>query len=454
MAITTQRRRLPSLERILMTPFVWLRRSRGWRRRGLLLLYTFVALSAGLAFWWVLVLNGLPDVGHPFDTAAFIRAGTDARGSQDAAPLYRKAAKEVRVNNEATDFMRVWGIVRGGWAKASPSIRSWVAENRDVLKVWQQATDLPHARLLPLARNRPYGPERLPDLRPLATLAILEGLRQESEGRMPEAWDWYRAVQRAGHHLRESGGYQGHMQADASEDLVHERLVSWAVDPKTRADTLRRALDDLITFDAQSVPISTTLKVEYLGLVRGLEDPDRLMREAEMDNPSGFFYKETRPFQRIYWFLLREPERSRRVVRLVFANWLAYVDRPPGGRPKVVGGAPHLPLRVLYERDASAPAPARALAPTQILAWLDASPLAWRFLIPNEFLMLESDRQRKSRAVLIMTLAEQLYQRQTGRPPTSADELVGTVLKTLPEGYAGERQSGETTTNRPDGATP
>ena len=35
-------------------------------------------------------------------------------------------------------------------------------------------------------------------------------------------------------------------------------------------------------------------------------------------------------------FLLREPERSRRVLRLLCANWLAHVETPelrPGNRP-------------------------------------------------------------------------------------------------------------------------
>jgi hypothetical protein len=266
-------------------------------------------------------------------------------------------------------------------------------------------------------------------------LALLEGSRSESEGKMDEAWNWYRAALRAEHHLRLNGGAHGRMQADSTAALVRDRLVAWAADPRTDEKLLRRALDSVIEFDARTPPMSHTLQVEYLAILRGLDDPDRLMREAERAASSSYFYSETRGFQRVYWFFLREPERSRRVVRLFFANWLAHCDRAPADRPKVVGDSSRYPLWLVYEPDPMTAASARALPPKELYEWLGTAPLAGRFLTANSFLVTQADGERQSRGVLIITLAEELYKRQIGRPPRSAGELLGSVLKVLPEGY-------------------
>jgi hypothetical protein len=74
-------------------------------------------------------------------------------------------------------------------------------------------------------------------------------------------------------------------------------------------------------------------------------------------------------------FLLREPERSRRVVRLLWANWLAHVDARDSRRPAVRALLPALtPVSLpLYPVSPDAPAGARALPPQKIASWLVAT---------------------------------------------------------------------------------
>src|SRR5206468_2151237 len=67
----------------------------------------------------------------------------------------------------------------------------------------------------------------------------------------------------------------------------------------------------------------------------------------------------------------REPERSRRVIRLAVANWLAYHDLPPDRRPKP---APDLsgPYE-FYAFGPEAPAQASALSPEAMDHWLSTT---------------------------------------------------------------------------------
>ena len=79
-------------------------------------------------------------------------------------------------------------------------------------------------------------------------------------------------------------------------------------------------------------------------------------------------------------FWRREPERSRRVIRLAIANWLAYYDLPPDRRPEPdpsVSG----PFD-FYAFGPEAPANARTLSPEALDRWLrraiDAQAIARR----------------------------------------------------------------------------
>src|SRR6185312_4795920 len=76
-------------------------------------------------------------------------------------------------------------------------------------------------------------------------------------------------------------------------------------------------------------------------------------------------------------FLLREPERSRRVVRLLYAHWLAHVEarelrpRRPAVRARLTASRPA--SVALYPVGPDAPAGARALTPHGLASWLVAA---------------------------------------------------------------------------------
>jgi hypothetical protein len=164
-------------------------------------------------------------------------------------------------------------------------------------------------------------------------------------------------------------------------------------------------------------------------------------------------------------FLLREPERSRRVLRLVCANYLAHAEarEVPRRKPAVWAMFSYLDTSFpitkrkigvpLYPVKPDAPAGARALPPQEVAGWLVASPEAklrlmrgymeWHW--PADRVL---DRRvvpdRKAHRDLVIMLATEIYRRERGALPPSDEALVATYLKSLPDDGSGELDDGTT----------
>src|SRR4051794_35272117 len=125
MSTTQSRARsLPAPLRVLLAPLLWLERARGRKRRALLLAYAAVGLVVGLLTWRAVSLNGLPEVGDPFDVAAFesVRVPDD----RNAFVLYRQAVAQWKRTAGTSDLATPSrGDATGGWSKASPAVRAW-----------------------------------------------------------------------------------------------------------------------------------------------------------------------------------------------------------------------------------------------------------------------------------------------------------------------------------------
>jgi hypothetical protein len=139
---------------------------------------------------------------------------------------------------------------------------------------------------------------------------------------------------------------------------------------------------------------------------------------------------------RVRRFLLREPERSRRALRLLFANWLGQAEGPRGldRKPAVFGrfrGSSTTARLALYAVGPDVPAGAGTLPPHDLATWLvtayDLKLLAWRLISTS----VPSTEQAGYRA-LVVDLARELYRRERGALPPSDLALVGTYLESLP----------------------
>jgi hypothetical protein len=149
---------------------------------------------------------------------------------------------------------------------------------------------------------------------------------------------------------------------------------------------------------------------------------------AEFSDPAKFrqFVDHLRPcwdaspplFHESRWFIRNEPERSRRVARLVFANWLANCERPSSLWPSSPNRAPikngGTLLVLLNNRGVQgAPAALEGLTAAELSKWYDSTPFLRRFLNKTLLIKLDSYQlyvvwQRADHAKLILNLAGKL----------------------------------------------
>ena len=117
--------------------------------------------------------------------------------------------------------------------------------------------------------------------------------------------------------------------------------MTWADDRRTTPALLRQALDDVVACEALAPSERDSLKAGYLEVIWLLDGPSNpgrqvpLVRFRRFWNPDYQLAPEQ--IQAIWnaWrFWRREPDRSRRVIRLVTANWLAYLNLPAEDRPQ------------------------------------------------------------------------------------------------------------------------
>ena len=417
-------------------------------RVGLLALLAAAMSAAVLMAWRLTSLWGLPRVSEPFDVAAFRMAQVPAE--RDAFALYPLFG--ARFQPIGADFWKhpVHGIVRRGlasWPQADANIQSWLVKNREALELWRQAADRPEASL-----RRPEERDLLEGSpwRAMFVLAQLEASRLETAGDIEGAWGWQCASLRMIRHIQDYDPL--HHAADTERQVFPDVLANIrrrAHDPRASTSLLRRALDDALARDVPTTRGSAALKLEYLSVAHRLAKPSNEMvaqawDDLCSDDDDALWYRHLPLFQESRWFIRNEPERSRRVARYAFKNWITLCERPctlwPRGTswsPIAQGGTPLLLLN-----DAGSlgtPADVAGLTATDLGKWFDSTlffrrqyndDLSWKVGSYNSYVVTRLADQSR----LIVDLANEMYARDHGgQYPTSAKELVGPYLKSLPE---------------------
>jgi hypothetical protein len=423
-------RRIPRT--IATAPLVWLERARGRRRAALVLLYALVAMVPTAFLAREMGLSGLSDIGDPFDVAAFRAPRPD-----DALPLYREASEAYRQPSDP-DAAREVRMLQYGAGRMTPAVRRWMADNAGALELWRRATERPNLgyrdeskEMRSFRLGAPVvlvGPGR-------GVFAWMAGVRagdRAGSGDWAGAWAWHRARLRASRHVAMRAGFAGRMEALMQHRAACATAEAWAEEPAVDAALLRRALADALEVGAMTPPLSDMLKADYIGRLAELDDPPpKLVQEvfaAVVESGDATqWYRQLPVVTHFAWFLRNEPRRSRRLVRQVYANWLARCDEQPR--------APMM-NELSFELFASAPPIPGALSPGDLTRWLRSPSLADGFLahwVQTIDLHFADERARQAR--LVVSLAEQLYRRERGAMPKSPAELVGPYLKALPDGF-------------------
>ena len=179
-----------------------------------------------------------------------------------------------------------------------------------------------------------------------------------------------------------------------------------------------------------------SLKSSYLDVNRLLDSPQNPAATAPSTkfrqrwNPNNKLTQEQ--VQKLWdaWRIWRrEPERSRRVIRLMAANWLAYLDLPFLKRPRP---DPNVTAFDVYPLGPLSPENAHALPPEAVERWFESAHDAQkvlRYLSPTAVQNLE----RRNHAEIVILLATELYRRDHhGADPPTPEDLVGPYLERLP----------------------
>ena len=196
-----------------------------------------LAVTVGLIeIWRGASLIGLPDVGDPFDVAAFCAFRLPPE--QDAILLFRQAQEKLVRMPDLPVAARRLGPVNP-WSKVTPELRDWVKANRDVLAKFLAASERPDGIVhLGFHRFDLYSYLNLGDF---TWLALLEASRLEEQGDMAGAWRWYRSVFRMKGHVMRRGSMFQRFVADRNCSSLRPRIAGWAADRRTSAPLLRRA---------------------------------------------------------------------------------------------------------------------------------------------------------------------------------------------------------------------
>jgi hypothetical protein len=440
-------------------------RFRGYaRRRGRQLVRLLGIVAIGLAFLAGAVeiyrgasLIGLPDVGDPFDVAEF--RAFRVPPEDDAFVLFRQAQKKLSAMPRLPLAVRRLGPL--AWSKSAPELRDWVNANRDALEMLKAASERPDG----IAARNPDRDDNDDDVNLgfFVELTRLEASRLEEQGDMAGAWSRYLAVLRMQAHVRRRGSMYQRSFADYTCTWMRARVAAWAGDPRTRAPLLRRALDDVKVCEPRPEWDSFSLKVDYLVMMHELERKDGWVEQGEHEDQQIHIGGTLLP-PNLAWsayatrrFFKNEPERSRRVVQLAYANWLAHVGEKDPGRFKPAVRASFKVGRnagsaSFYPVPPEATTAARRISPKKLAEWLVGTLDAKLLLSQWPWPSIRGSEQREYRDLVVL-LASELYQRERGSTPPSDEALVGLFLEQLPSDGSDDLDDAQTPTVHEDKAT-
>jgi hypothetical protein len=308
-----------------------------------LTIVVFVGLSTfvGMTIWRMRSLDGLPDVGDPFDVAE-ARRPVEIPDADNAFVAY-KAAYQSLMNppNPTEKAPRRWlyEAVRGEenrpltWSSAPSGVRDFLGAKRAALEIWREGSGRRDAIYHQPGRLRiDRGMELVEEASVFAAMAAMEGSRLEETGARDQAWDWYRAMLRSSRLIGRNGEVFQRAVGAKIHAVAARCILRWAADPRVDAARLRRALRDTLAADVLTPPVSEAVKLDCLAClntVDSLKNYHGMMLNIGWPPPVfGGPLDRLLPWpvsfhaQRLKLHATNEPERSRRAFRLLYTNWL------------------------------------------------------------------------------------------------------------------------------------
>jgi hypothetical protein len=393
-----------------------------------LVAYCLVFIAIAVWAWRQMSLRELPDFGEPFDVEAL---GTvSVPDDQNAYLMYREAVRELRQADSG--IVRPNARARGvtDWSRANADLKRWVMVNRGVLDSWLRGTERrEYVSTQPKDMRIDTPIDVVQEQRTLVPLALLEGSRREQAGDLEGAWTMYRAALRCSQHSGMHGPVVARIVGSVLLGKTKPHVAHWVEHPAMTITSLRQAQQDLEVCAAMTPPVSQAIQVEYFATNSALSHPENWERWGIEVHDPRVWYNQFPLIVLGKQFLRHEPERSRRVLRLMVANVLSQCDRPPSQRAKLQDAT-----FLVHAANESTPPAVRALGPEGLQRWLQSSDL---IALYPEFgsVFSRHDSALAAFDVLRLVMAVRAYGLERGANPKTYRDLLGAYLKTLPEGF-------------------
>ncbi len=375
-------------------------------------------------------LANVPDMGEPFDVAAFV--GDAIPDEENAFTEYRAAERmrsQLLVNmgqRSATEPADHEEVYKQGWEAADAAMRAWVDDHRPALALWRRGSEKERALdASPATMTFSTHLAAAQELRSFVRLALVDQMRCLHEGDVDEAWKLARAGYRSGGHASRRGPIIAGLIGIALHAMSSGGMQRWAEHPAVTADQLRTGLAQLKADFALYESQSNLLRTEYLALRNSMSIP------GWMDNlgpVGGQVDAIPARVQLGFFWMVGEPELTIRLYRHIIANQTREIDQPLAVRRKLVGSG----FAMLFDTDPTVARAPGELDATQIDRVVKLS-IVSKLILPATKQMDDSFQRFLGRqAALEVMLAAQAYRRDKGEFPESLDALVPEYLDAVP----------------------
>lgn len=378
------------------------------------------------------MLYGISDMPEPFDVAEF--AKWDVPEEDNAFTDYRLA---VEMKSKLGTIKIPWSVeqaMNSPWpesdeALSDDTLLEWIQVHRESLEVWRRGTAQQKAKYMSPLRMSSTTP--LPVIQEqlnFALLAAIEVRRCLKKNELDEAFQWGRAILRAGGHTTFRGNLIQGIVGSALHEMAAISIQKWAEHPEVTSAQLMSALATIRQDELLYESASNILKAEYLSVQNTLTSGEWRETPSPSGGPKSGFTSAAMHFA---MWVMGEPDVTRRLYRQMVANYLREIDKPISRRTERVASSE----LNLFETDPAVPLLPGQMNPREIDLQSKRSFMVKQLLPVTKNIDIDEVilRRRVRQSALETLLAVKAYQHDNCEFPDEIADITPKYLDRIPQ---------------------